>query len=171
MKKIADKIEKVQLGVGIILLTIFLIAVLTQVFSRYIGVAAVWTEDVAMYSFIWATFMGASAMVNQDAHFAFTSLGEKLEGKKGEILKIITETIMLLFAIGMIGYGIKIVDTFWTYIWISIPQFKMGYTWMCIPISGLTMVIYLVAHIQEHIINIKNMELKQKNRPNSKEGV
>jgi TRAP-type C4-dicarboxylate transport system permease small subunit len=168
MKKIADKIEKFQLGAGIILLTIFLIAVLAQVFSRYIGVTAVWTEEVAMYSFIWATFMGASAMVNQDAHFAFTFLGEKLEGKKGEILKIITKTIMLLFAIGMIWYGIKIVDTFWTYIWISIPQFKMGYTWMCIPISGLTMVIYLVAHIQEHI---KNMGLKQKNRRNSKEVV
>lgn len=167
MKKIADKIEKLQLHAGMIFLTIFLIAVLVQVFSRYIGVAASWTEDVAMYSFIWATFMGASAMVNRDAHFAFTFLGDKLEAKKREVLKIFTKSIMLLFSIGMIVYGIRIVDTFWTYIWISIPQFKMGYTWMCVPLAGATMSIYLVAHIQEHIKNIK----KESNDYNRKEAV
>ena len=68
--------QKIQIAVGGAFLSIFLVAVVTQMVCRYLGIAAMWTEDVSMYSFIWAVFMGAGAMVHSDAHFAFTSVSE-----------------------------------------------------------------------------------------------
>ena len=60
MKKAIDVLQKIQTVVGSIFLTIFLVTVVIQMLTRYLGISAIWTEDVAMYSFIWSIFMGAS---------------------------------------------------------------------------------------------------------------
>ena len=65
MKKAIDVLQKIQTLVGSIFLTIFLVTVVIQMLTRYLGISAIWTEDVAMYSFIWSIFMGASIMVAQ----------------------------------------------------------------------------------------------------------
>ena len=67
MKKFVDTLQKIQIAVGGVLLLIFLATVVYQITCRYLGIAAMWTEDVSMYSFIWAVFMGAGAMVHSDA--------------------------------------------------------------------------------------------------------
>lgn len=58
MKKAIEWMQKIQIAVGGFFLCIFLLTVVFQMLSRYIGIAATWTEDVSMYSFIWAVFMG-----------------------------------------------------------------------------------------------------------------
>ena len=57
MKKAIEWMQKIQIAVGGFFLCIFLLTVVFQMLSRYIGIAATWTEDVSMYSFIWAVFM------------------------------------------------------------------------------------------------------------------
>ncbi len=82
MKKAIEWMQKIQIAVGGFFLCIFLLTVVFQMLSRYIGIAATWTEDVSMYSFIWAVFMGAGAMVYEKRHFAFTSVSDMLKNEK-----------------------------------------------------------------------------------------
>ena len=72
MKKAIQILEKVQIGVGAAFLFLFLLTVVVQMLSRYLGIAATWTEDVSMYSFIWAVFMGAGAMVYEKRRSALS---------------------------------------------------------------------------------------------------
>lgn len=58
MKKALGYLQKIQIAVGGIFLCIFLGSVVIQMACRYVGIAAIWTEDVSMYAFIWAAFMG-----------------------------------------------------------------------------------------------------------------
>ena len=51
MKKAIEWMQKIQIAVGGFFLCIFLLTVVFQMLSRYIGIAATWTEDVSMYSF------------------------------------------------------------------------------------------------------------------------
>ena len=46
----------------------------------------------------------------------------------------------------MIVYGFDIVLEFWDYNWITLDWMKMGYTWMCVPISGATMSVYILSN-------------------------
>ncbi len=102
MKKALGYLQKVQIVTGGIFLSIFLGSVVIQMACRYMGIAAVWTEDVSMYSFIWAAFMGAAAMVYEKQHFAFTSISDKLTNKKVKtILSIVIAIIMLIVSILM----------------------------------------------------------------------
>lgn len=150
MKKAVDYLQKLQLTIGVLFLSIFFVIVVLQVCARYLGFATTWTEEVAMYSFIWAVFMGASAMVYEKRHFAFTSLNENLKSEKlKNILSIIISIIMLIFSLLIIKYGIEITRQFWNYKWISLPKLTRGITWICLPICGLTSTIYLIELIIE----------------------
>ena len=152
MRKFLDTMQKIQIAVGGAFLSIFLVAVVTQMVCRYLGIAAMWTEDVSMYSFIWAVFMGAGAMVHSDGHFAFTSVSEMIKDPRKKILlHIFISAVMLIFSVLMAFYGAQITKQFWNYKWINIPSFNRGPTWICLPICGLTASIYLIGHIIEDI--------------------
>lgn len=152
MKKAITKLQQIQVAVGGFFLLIFLLTVVYQMLSRYLGIAATWTEDVSMYSFIWAVFMGAGAMVLERKHFAFTSVSDMMKNEKAKrVLSIIISLIMLVFAVLMVYYGIKLTKQFWNYTWVNIPSFKRGPTWLCLPICGATSCIYLAELIAEDI--------------------
>ena len=151
-------IGKAQLVLGVVCLSVFIVAILIQVFARYLAIPVIWTEEVANFSFIWSVFMGASIMVNRKEHFRFTGLTEKLKGRSKLYLDILVNVIVLVFNVLLIYYGALAVQTFWNYTWISLPKLKMGYVWSCIPIMGLTMSIYLVEHIIDDLGKLRRRE-------------
>lgn len=155
MKKLIDWLQKLQIAIGGLFLLIFLVTVVYQIICRYMGIAAMWTEDVSMYSFIWAVFMGAGAMVHSNAHFAFTSVMDSMKSaKKKAFLQIIINLIVLTFCILMIIYGYTAAKQFWNFRWINIPAMKRGPTWLCIPICGATASIYLIYGTFEQIMKL-----------------
>lgn len=152
MNKALGYLQKIQILAGGVFLSIFLGSIVIQMVCRYLGVAAVWTEDVSMYSFIWAAFMGAGAMVYENKHFAFTSVSDKLKNPTvKKILNIAIILIMLTFSLLMFYYGCRITKQFWDYRWASIQSFKRGPTWMCIPICGVTSSLYLIGQLVEAV--------------------
>ncbi|MGL6169124.1 MAG: TRAP transporter small permease [Fusobacteriaceae bacterium] len=155
MKRLVNSIEKLQMSAGIIFISTFLITIISQIIFRYLEISAMWTEDIIKNSFIWAVFMGASVMVNHKAHFSFTSLADKLTGDKKIMHDIFVSAVMLIFTTATIYYGYIVTDKFWNYQWTNIPNFKMGWTWLCLPISGVTMTFYLISQIVENIKILK----------------
>ena len=152
MKKAIDMLQKIQIAIGGFFLLIFLVTVVIQMACRYMGIAAMWTEDVSMYSFIWAVFTGAGAMVHSKAHFAFTTLSDSMKDpRKKSMLQIFINIVMLIFAALMVKYGIDAAKQFWNFRWISIPALKRGPTWLCIPLCGATSCIYLLYSLFEEI--------------------
>lgn len=153
--KIVLLIEGVQRKMGVLALTIFLVSTLTQIVSRYLGLTVLWTEEASTYFFIWMVFMGASVMINKKQHFSFNLLSQKLKGIKLEILNLTVNSIVLIFSLILLVYGIYITKSFWNYNWISITSIKMGWMWISIPIMGGTMSLYLVNHILHNIQSIR----------------
>jgi len=151
-------LEKAQMTLGVITLSIFFIAIIIQIVSRHMGVAIIWTEEVANYSFIWSIFMGAAVMVNQREHFSFDFLTIKLKGRKKTVLVLIIDTIVLLFALAILYYGIEAAQTFWNYNWVAIPEMKMGYVWISLPIMGFTMAIYTLGHLFNGFKDLKKLK-------------
>ena len=46
MKKAIEMLQKIQIAIGGFFLCVFLLTVVFQMMSRYLGIAATWTEDV-----------------------------------------------------------------------------------------------------------------------------
>ncbi|MFC7063396.1 TRAP transporter small permease [Halobacillus seohaensis] len=151
-------LEKIQLTIGVIFLILFFVTIVIQVTTRFMGVSAVWTGEVATYSFIWAVFMGAAVMLNRREHFNFDLLLKKLKGKGRNSLYLFNDVILLLFSFAIFYYGIQTVQNFWDYNWVSLPEMKMGYVWISVPIMGGTMAIYTLSNIFRTIKNFNREE-------------
>ena len=148
--KVMDLWAKLLAIVGSITLTIFFGAVLAQMFCRYLGIMALWTEEVSTYSFIFTVFMGAAALVRENKHFAFTAVADGIKNEKVKaLINLAISVIVLVFAYYMFVYGKQLMQKFWNYKWVSLPAMKRGYTWMCMPISAVSMMAFSV----ESIIN------------------
>ncbi|BCB05192.1 TRAP transporter small permease [Bacillus sp. KH172YL63] len=148
-------LEKIQMTIGAIFLVIFFIAIIVQITTRHLGISVIWTEEVANYSFIWSVFMGASVMVSKREHFSFDFLLGKLEGMSKQLLLIVIDAVIFLFSFALFYYGIETVQNFWHYNWTSIPEMKMGYVWISIPIMGATMMIYSASQLWATIKSLK----------------
>lgn len=154
-------LERAQIAVGTIFLSIFFITIIVQIATRYLGISVIWTEEVANYTFIWAIFMGAAVMVNRKEHFKFDFLLLKLSGKPKVYLSIFNDTVLLVFNFAIFYYGIQAVQNFWTYQWVSLPFLKMWYVWVSVPIMAITMVIYLLGHLVNHIKVLSGKEVSE----------
>ena len=138
--------------VGSVTLTIFFLAVLAQMFCRYLGVVALWTEEVSTYSFIFTVFLGAAALVRENKHFAFTAIADGIKSPVvKKIISIMIHVIVLVFAYYMFVYGKQLMQKFWNYKWVSLPAMKRGYTWMCMPISAVSMMAFSVESIIKEV--------------------
>lgn len=153
-----EKLVKVQETLGMLLLSLFFLAILAQISARYMSIPLVWTEELGNYSFIWAVFMGASVMVYHKGHFSFTFFSEKFQGRRAVAYDLFISIVLLCFTIPMTFYGAIVVMEFWDYNWITLTWVKMGYTWLCLPITGATMTLYLGTQIAG---NLKALSTKE----------
>ncbi|GGK06363.1 hypothetical protein GCM10007063_31080 [Lentibacillus kapialis] len=161
MNKLVKYIERTQIVFGVTFLVIFFLTVLLQIVTRHLSISVIWTEEVANYSFVWAVFMGAAVMVNRRDHFNFDILQKKLGGKKKFFLNMLNDIILVLFNITILYFGIKVVQKFWDYNWTALPDMKMGYVWISIPIMAITMIIYSLSHMLKHFERFRKGEAQE----------
>ena len=143
LTKVMDLWAKLLAIIGSVTLTGFRGAVIAQMFCRYLGIMALWTEEVSTYSFIFTVFMGAAALVRENKHFAFTAVSDGIKSEKVKaLINLLISVIVLVFAYYMFIYGKQLMQKFWNYKWVSLPSMKRGYTWLCMPISAVSMMAF-----------------------------
>ena len=153
--KVMELWAKLLVIFGSVTLTIFFFAVLAQMFCRYLGIVALWTEEVSTYSFIFTVFLGAAALVRENKHFAFTAIADGIKNPMiKKLIAMMISVIILVFAYFMFVYGRQLMQKFWNYKWVSLPSMKRGYTWLCMPVSALSMMAFSAESIVKHVIDL-----------------
>ena len=76
--------------------------ILLNVVTRYSGVALYWVDESAVYSVVFLTFIGASAMTRLRLDFAVTILTERFSPRGVRIAKVAATVIVLLFGLTLL---------------------------------------------------------------------
>jgi TRAP-type C4-dicarboxylate transport system permease small subunit len=84
-----------------VLMSLLTVLILVNVVTRYSGVPIYWIDESAVYSVVWLTFIGASAMTRLRLDFAVTMLTERLSEKAARALKVISTLIVVLFGLSL----------------------------------------------------------------------
>lgn len=141
------------------LITIFAILVLDvlfQVFSRYVlGTSFTWTEELARFSLIWMTILGAAYLNAKREHLSMDFLYQKFSEpnkKKGAIL---IESFIFLFAliVMVIGGGNLVYTTLHLEQLSGTLRIPLGYIYAIMPFSGLLIMSFSVYHISNIYTN------------------
>ena len=148
-------IKKVSRVLEIFLISIFallVVDVLFQVFSRYIlGTSFTWTEELARFSLIWMTILGAAYLNGKREHLSMDFLYQKLSVTNKKKASILIEILVFLFAlVVMVIGGFNLVYTTLHLEQLSgTLRIPLGYVYAVMPASGLLIMLFCVYHISK----------------------
>lgn len=155
MKKLYEFICKGE----VFLIKIFLVFIVGLIFvaaaTRYLGYPINWSVDMAVCLFAWCTFLGVDVAMRNNKLMNVEFLIRKLPGKYRDYIELLNLSIILIFLLVLIGYGIKLSYTTRFRQFQGIPGFS--YTWVTIsmPIAGALIVITTLNKIKAILLKWK----------------
>ena len=154
MDKFQHKLNRVLEISLIILMTVLVLDVLWQVFSRYLlSSPSSFTDELAGFLLIWVGVLGAAYVAGRKEHLAIDILIQKSPPARQRLLLYTIHSLIFLFALSvMVTGGVVLMYTrFVLQVKSAALQLPLGYVYIVLPISGLIIMFYEVLHI----INLK----------------
>lgn len=139
------------------LMTILVLDVLWQVFSRYVlSSPSSFTDELAGYLLIWVSLLGAAYVTGRKEHLAIDIMLRKAQPARQKKIMLAIEVIILLFATTvMVVGGVWLMYTrFVLEVKSAALQLPLGFVYIVLPLSGLIICYYSIYHIVE-LINKK----------------
>lgn len=136
-RKVVDKTLEWML---VFFMSILVLDVLWQVFSRYVlSSPSSYTDELAGYLLIWVGMLGAAYVAGRNEHLAIDLLLQRSSAERRYKLEMIISVIIIVFAITvMIVGGSWLVST---RLYLSVKSsalgVPLGYVYLVLPISGL----------------------------------
>lgn len=149
-----QQIDKVIATILVAIMSILVIDVLWQVFSRYVlSAPSSFTDELAGFLLIWVGLLGAAYVAGKNEHLAIDLMLQKMSGVKRRRLQIIINAIVGVFALFvMVIGGIWLVYTrFYLGVKSAALALPLGYVYLVVPISGILVIYYAI----DNSLNLK----------------
>lgn len=148
--KFREKLDKLLGNILILIMSLMVINVLWQVFTRFVvGTPSSFTDELARYLMIWVGVLGAAYVAGKNQHVAIDVFAKKLSKDKQKKLSITVSIIIIVFAMtALVIGGLRLV-----YIskilgqHSSALQIPLAYVYLVIPISGILVIYYKISDI------------------------
>lgn len=158
VRRYVDRVLEISL---IVLMGAAVLNVLWQVVTRWVlGDPSSYTEELARYLLIWIGLLGSAYAAGKKLHLAIDLLPTSLEGRRRNVLEMVIEAFILLFAVSvMVVGGIRLMGLAFQMGQISAAMgIPLGYVYLVIPLSGLLISFYALESIYERIRAISDRQ-------------
>lgn len=151
--EIRDKIDRFLGWTLVVIMSLMVVNVLWQVFSRFVlGDPSSYTEELARYLMIWIGVLGAAYVSGRNKHVAIDYFSTKFSEKKQIKVKMFVKWLIMIFSFFtfVIG-GSRLV--YITYVLEQLSpalQIPLAFVYLVIPISGVLIVYYKILEILNH---------------------
>lgn len=143
--ELRKKVDKVLGWALIVIMSLMVVNVLWQVFSRYItGSPSSYTDELSRYLMIWVGILGAAYVSGRNMHVAIDVIPMRVKPRTQKILYSIVNTFIILFALfALVVGGFRLV-----YISHTLGQHSpalnmpLAFVYTVLPISGLLIIYY-----------------------------
>ena len=152
MMILKTKVDKVIQYLLVILMTLMVLNVLWQVFTRFImNDPSSFTDELARYLLIWLGLLGAAYVTGQKMHLAIDYLLNKTKPTVKSKLEYVINSSIFLFALFiMVIGGVNLVSLTLYLEQISAAlQIQLGYVYIVLPLSGILIMFYTGVSIIE----------------------
>ncbi len=104
-----DLVRKVDNFFGMAAMAFIILLACANVFMRYVvGRPWGWVEEVTVFTFVWLTMLGASAVVHVEGHCSIDVLVRKCAPKTQRVVSILADSVVLVTLVLLIIYGIQL---------------------------------------------------------------
>lgn len=157
MTQILNAVQRLLTWAMAFAVTILIIPVSLQIFSRFTDLIPryIWTEEMSRFFFIWMVMLGAMVAVRERLHFD-VDLWADLTPRQDAVLRIVSNVFVLVFSGVMIWWGIEFTQFGWnqTSELADLPMWLIFIAW---PIAGAIWVLFLIeAFIRDVVLYRRN---------------
>lgn len=168
MKQLIDKTVALSL---VLILGLMVIAVVWQVFTRYVLVnPSTYTDELARFLMIWLGLLGAAYVSGKNMHLAIDILPNKLNGKAKLRLLVFIDLLIIFFAASVLilGGGRLVYITYILNQTSASLQVPLAYVYTILPITGMLITFYKIDRIINMVKYPDNITVQMSNpAPNS----
>ena len=156
MEGIRKGLDKLILFICVVLFMLMTVVGTYQILVRYVFKSpSTISEELISYSFAWMSMFAASYIFGKRDHMRMVFFIEKFTKNAQKTVAIITEIVILLFALGvLVGGGSYITSLSITQMTPAL-KISMGYIYLVIPVCGIMTSIYSVLNIVDLMKNSK----------------
>ena len=158
MKGIYERICEQEMRIAKWSLAILSSLVFAAAVGRYLYYPLNWAMDAATFLFAWTVFIGADAAMRLDRLFCIEVITGKLPQKAQLYVKCINYMIIILFLVGMIGYGLWLSYTTRLRTFQGIPGFSYTWVTLSVPVGCALMLITAILKIKTFLRAISTGE-------------
>ena len=144
------KLNKVLEVFLVILMSVLVLDVLWQVFSRYLlDSPSSFTDELAGFLLIWVGVLGAAYVAGRKEHLAIDILIQRSPPARQRFLLYLIHSLIFLFALSVMVTGgfILVYSRFVLQVKSAALQLPLGFVYIVLPISGLIIMFYEVFHM------------------------
>lgn len=157
ISKLSDWVFSLEKLISILLGTLMLVSLFLGVVFRYVfDSPLIWSDETAIYSLVWLTFIGGSMAIKRQESAAVSLLMDKISGSLKVILMAISLLAVILFATLILYLSVK---------WLSSPtillqksnsmKMPMIIAYLSVPVS---FVFILIHSLNLFVSNFKSSE-------------
>jgi len=144
------KVDKILAIILIFIMSVMVINVLWQVFTRYImGDPSSFTDELARYLMIWIGVLGAAYVSGKNMHVAINVLPEKFSESTQKKIAFFVNFLIIVFVFSaLIIGGIRLVYISYTLGQHSPSlQIPLAVVYLVLPLSGVLILYYKISDI------------------------
>lgn len=158
MEGIRKGLDKLILFICVVLFMLMTVVGTYQILVRYVFKSpSTISEELISYSFAWMSMFAASYIFGKRDHMRMVFFIEKFTKNAQRTVAVITELVILLFALGvLVGGGSYITSLSMTQMTPAL-KISMGYIYLVIPVCGVMTSIYSILNIVDLMKNSKEV--------------
>ena len=156
MEGIRKGLDKLILFICVVLFMLMTVVGTYQILVRYVFKSpSTISEELISYSFACMSMFAASYIFGKRDHMRMVFFIEKFTKNAQRTVAVITELVILLFALGvLVGGGSYITSLSMTQMTPAL-KISMGYIYLVIPVCGVMTSIYSILNIVDLMKNSK----------------
>ncbi|MGJ8667169.1 MAG: TRAP transporter small permease [Patiriisocius sp.] len=142
-----DKVDSILGKILIIIMSVMVINVIWQVFTRFVvDTPSSFTDELARYLMIWLGILGAAYVSGRNMHVAIDVLPQRSSTQRQKKFKQIVYILIIAFALfAMVIGGLRLV--YITYVLDQKSpalQIPLAFVYFSIPLSGALIIYYKI---------------------------
>jgi TRAP-type C4-dicarboxylate transport system permease small subunit len=159
------RINRIVCGFLTVIFSIMVVVIFTQVIFRYLLEHPLsWSEEIARYLFIWATFLGASVAFYENTHINVTFFTDHIANVRARALIMLVADLASMTFLGMYVYqGFSVSSRVFTLGQFSpaMEWLPIGLVYLAIPVGSLLMLLNILAYTLRHLHALRTGETTQ----------
>lgn len=157
IKPAYDAIYKVVLVICKLFLIADILITTMSVMGRYISFIPdpSWSEEVVLTLMSYMAVLSAALAIRRGAHIRMTAFDRYIPDKLLKVLDIISDIVVLAFAVIMLIVGIKYASTIGSKgTYVSMPSVSRIWMYLPVPVAGAAMIVFELETFYAHVKSI-----------------